>query len=77
MTDDKKIVCNSLTNINCIKCDGNDCNTEIERIGNNCYKCTGATCLQPNVPSVTCLKDSEGKSDCYTEINGNYKTIFA
>lgn len=76
MTNDKILVCDSTTNINCIKCEANNCNTHTERNGNNCFQCEGTACLLQNIPSAICLKDEEGKSDCYTGINGNSGTYF-
>lgn len=70
LTNDKILVCDSTTNINCIKCEANNCNTHTERNGNNCFQCEGTACLLQNIPSAICLKDEEGKSDCYTGING-------
>lgn len=57
--------CKDETQIGCTKCSANNCNNDMKRRGNLCYKCDGLFCFTPNHPAdaVECL------SDCYIGIN--------
>ena len=72
----QKAVCDVDTNINCIKSSDSG-NTQTKRVGNNCYKCEGAECVNPKAEhSIVCLAGTDGKStSCYTGINGEFSYI--
>lgn len=63
--NDTKDMCDDESYLDCKKCDGNNCNTDMERRGKRCYKCSGLTCFTAGYPNDV----SDCLSDCFVGTN--------
>jgi hypothetical protein len=59
-------LCSDSNYLDCKKCTGKDCNTDVKRDGLKCHQCTGLDCLE--IKTVSDLVDC--RSSCYIGMNG-------
>jgi hypothetical protein len=58
-------ICDNEFEIDCTKCQGENCNIDSKRRGTKCFGCNGLECFQPEYPAdeIDCL------SECYVGLN--------